>query len=460
MIRKANMHRLLMVVALSVPAQAIHASCQDDLTKSVIQSEAKGAGARVDSTQSPSAKVEPMAQLQWLALEASRRSAQIGAMKLLADAAAFDVTEMQGKSKPQISIGGTLGGGASKYSGTAWSKGVVANASLSASGVIFDGGALASLSQWRREQAAAARFSLQAAQEQVIVEALSAAVEVTRYRQQAQVYQQYSRKMECLVDALKDIVSEDKGRSSELVQARKNQAQAEQSRESALAQMRQSEIRLRKLVGDNGTMIEGIAVPLSQTMDTGEVMRLMEQSGEFRQMRAQADASDRYAEAVAASQRPQVTWVVSGSGGTRGDVKNVTAQAGLNVQYSLFNGGSGEAAAAAAARRSEATRQQYAEFLSTRVSRVADLHESADASFERARRFVEILKDSDKVRQSTFQQWAQLGRRSLFDLMSAEGDHFNLRIAYVNALHDGYQANVQLRSMGGGLLNWLGVASQ
>jgi outer membrane protein, adhesin transport system len=126
----------------------------------------------------------------------------------------------------------------------------------------------------------------------------------------------------------------------------------------------------------------------------------------------------------------------------------------------LFNGGSGEAAAAAAARRSEATRQQYAEFLSTRVSRVADLHESADASFERARRFVEILKDSDKVRQSTFQQWAQLGRRSLFDLMSAEGDHFNLRIAYVNALHDGYQANVQLRSMGGGLLNWLGVASQ
>jgi len=66
-----------------------------------------------------------------------------------------------------------------------------------------------------------------------------------------------------------------------------------------------------------------------------------------------------------------------------------------------------------------------------------------------------VLKDSDKVRSYTFQQWSQLGRRSLFDVMSAESDHFNLRIAYVNALHDGYQANAQLRSMGSGLVNWL-----
>jgi adhesin transport system outer membrane protein len=61
------------------------------------------------------------------------------------------------------------------------------------------------------------------------------------------------------------------------------------------------------------------------------------------------------------------------------------------------------------------------------------------------------------VRTATFQQWSQLGKRSLFDVMAAEGDHFSLRVAYVNALYDGYQASAQLRSIGGGLLGWLNV---
>jgi adhesin transport system outer membrane protein len=51
-----------------------------------------------------------------------------------------------------------------------------------------------------------------------------------------------------------------------------------------------------------------------------------------------------------------------------------------------------------------------------------------------------------------------LGKRSLFDLMSAESDHFNLRVAYVNALHDGVIASAQLRSLGSGLVTWLGVS--
>ena len=66
-----------------------------------------------------------------------------------------------------------------------------------------------------------------------------------------------------------------------------------------------------------------------------------------------------------------------------------------------------------------------------------------------------VLRDSERLRDATLQQWQQLGRRSLFDVMSAESDHFNLRIAYVNALHDGYQASAQLRSLGSGLTAWL-----
>jgi outer membrane protein TolC len=66
-----------------------------------------------------------------------------------------------------------------------------------------------------------------------------------------------------------------------------------------------------------------------------------------------------------------------------------------------------------------------------------------------------VLRDSDQLRNFTLQQWRQLGRRSLFDVIAAENDHYGLRVQYVNALHDGQQLNATLTSLGLGLSNWL-----
>ena len=457
--------RWVMASALGLSAVAAQAAlCSEELVNQVTKGNGNGKAAG-KAVQAPSPEValpsdaglNPMAQLQNIAREATRRSAQVGAVKLLAEAASYDVEETRGGALPQVSVSGTVGPGASRSTGVPWDSGVFAGATVNVSGLLYDGGRLSQLTEWRRELAKAATFTAQSAREQVVLETISAALERNRYRQQAQVYQQYTRKMACLVDALQQIVAEDRGRASELVQVRKTQAQAEMARDAALTQMRQTEIRLRKLIGDQIGAGDGVSAALAQTLDTGEVLRLMEQGSELRQLRAQSEASERYADAMSAARKPQVSWVVSSTGGLRGETKTVSAQAGLSVAYSVFNGGSDQAAAAAAGRRAESARQQYAELLNSRTARVSEVHEAAMASFDRARRFVEILKDSDKVRAATFQQWSQLGRRSLFDVMSAEGDHFNLRIAYVNALHDGYQANAQLRSMGESLSAWLGL---
>ena len=77
------------------------------------------------------------------------------------------------------------------------------------------------------------------------------------------------------------------------------------------------------------------------------------------------------------------------------------------------------------------------------------------SAFDRVRRTGEVLRDSERVRNFTLQQWQQLGRRSLFDVMAAESDHYNLRVAYVNALHDGQQMNTILVSLGQGVIGWL-----
>jgi adhesin transport system outer membrane protein len=450
-------------VACSVVSLAAHAACTEDLVNAAPERGAKGAASRFAPTSAEAASadaLDPQAQLQLIAREAARRSAQVGASRLLAEAAAYDLDEIRGATQPQITANGSIGPSFARYGSDTLRKGNQITGTLNATGILYDGGRLNHMSDFRRELAGAARFGMQATREQVVLEAVTTALERNRYRTQAKVYQQYARKMGCLVEALDQIVREDRGRASELLQARKTQAQAELARDGALAQSRQTEARLRKLIGDQVTVGDGLGGPLSQVMDTGEILRLLEQNAELQQLRLQANAAEQYAQAVEAGQKPQVNWMAMTTGGSQAQVANVAVQAGLSVSYTLFNGNADKASALAASKRASAARQQYDELLNTRSARAYEVQEAASSAFDRARRYVEVLKDSERVRMATFQQWSQLGRRSLFDVMSAEGDHFNLRVMYVNALHDGYQANAQLRSIGGGLVQWLGAADE
>jgi outer membrane protein, adhesin transport system len=440
--------RMMLGVCLGSAAMTAMAGCGDELP---LSSDAS-AGAN------PSGRpVDPRLQLQGLAQEAVKRSARLGAIKLQAQASSYDLDEVRGAAMPQVSINGSLGPANTVYKNQVDSKGTQITGGVNVTGMLYDGGRLSSLTKWREELLKSAQANTQSTRDQVAMEAIGTAVERNRYKVQANVFHQQARKMSCLVEVLEQIVAEDKGRSSELVQARKTQAQAELSRDSALAMSRQLELRLRKMVGDQVPPTDGLGIPLGETMDRGEVLRLMGHHPDLMQLRTQADAAEQLASSVSAKGKPQLNWMASGSGSSRGETKSVSVQAGVSVSWSIYSGGADQAAAMAASKRAESARQQYEEFARTLNSRVLEVFDAASSAQERAKKYVDVLKDSDRVRTSTFQQWSQLGRRSLFDVMSAESDHFNLRIAYVNALHDAYQANAQLRALGGGLSGWLGL---
>lgn len=444
---------VLMAQACTVGAWA---RCTDDLAvdaKPAPKSGAKaGAAGRGDVEPAP---MEPFSQLQVIAREAERRSASVGAARLLAQAAALDVNETKAGRWPQVSVSGVLGTGGSQQDGTTVTSGNQSSLGVNVSAPLWDNGRLSRLTDWRSQLAGAAKFGAAVTTEQVVLEAVGAALERNRYRLQAQVYQQYMRKMGCLVEALEGIVNEDRGRMSELIQARKTQQQTELQRDQALAQSRQSEVRLRKLIGDQVPPGDGITIPLATVPEIGEINRQIEYGNDAQQLKAQADAQDSYAKAVVAGQGPQFNWSLGKTQGQQGSSSVSAWHAGVTVSYSLFNGFSDEAASQAAAKRAEASRQQLQDLLNTKFSRTAEMYDVATSAFDRAKRYVDVLRDSERVRNFTFQQWSQLGRRSLFDVMSAESDHFNLRIAYVNALHDGYLASAQLRSLGAGLTTWL-----
>jgi adhesin transport system outer membrane protein len=402
---------------------------------------------------------QPMATLQTLVRDALERSSSVGAAKLSAEAALHDIDETRATKGVQASIGGGLGpGGSQSLAGTETSA-LQVRASVSIGQLLYDGGRVDRLADWRTQLAESARYGHLTVREQLALNTVSLALERSRYRQHVIIYGQYVRKMSCLVQALETIVRADRGRASELVLASKSMQQAELALAQAQTQARQTEIRLRRLVGDGLPSAEGLSTVLLGVPELNQLMTEVERNSEISALAAQAAAMGQYARALSAGTSPQVSWSLNGSqnvnvGGSRGNSRSGTYAIGLAVNIPLLNPGV-EPAMSAAQKRARAAELQREEALQARRYRLAEVYEQTVSSFDRARRMGAVLRDSDQVRNFTLQQWQQLGRRSLFDVMGAEGEHYNLRVNYVNALHDGQQLNANLLSLGRGVLEWL-----
>lgn len=403
-----------------------------------------------DASMIDTAVVDPRTQLQQLVQRALDRSQSIGAVTLLAQAARNDWEETRASRLPQVNLGGTLAQTGVKSGDLPLTSGSKGTISVNVSAPLFDSGRLEKLAAWRSQLAESARLGLISAEQQLALQTVALAMDRSRFQLQIQIYGQYVRKMACLVDALEIIVKADRGRSSELVQAQKNRQQAELSVEQTHSALRQTEIRLKRMVGDELPPSASYSALLTQVPDLAEMQRDIESSPEVAQLAAQQQAQSRYAESVAASYRPQVNLLLNGAA-IAGQGKGADVLAGVNVSMPLFNA-SADPAISAARKRAEAVRLQREDTIEARRYRLADIHESALSAFDRSRRIVEILRGSDRLRAATLQQWQQLGRRSLFDVMGSEADYYSLRVAHVNAIFDGQQAVALMWSMGRGVM--------
>jgi outer membrane protein, adhesin transport system len=380
---------------------------------------------------------------------AIHRSNAVGASRLLAEAAAIEIDEQRSARLPQATLSGQIGGvdaGAVNASST---RGGQLQAGLNVTAPLYDGGRISDLTDWRSHLADAARLGEISAQEQVALQTVSLALERSRFTVESQVYDQYANKMGCLVGALQQIVQADRGRMSELVQARKTQRQAELSRDQSLSQKRLAEVRLRRFVGDDLPPSDGVSMVMLDTPALPDLLTMAGRATDVRALDSQAQALDSYVKAILDGQKPQLGVLVAatksdGAGNSR------SVSGGVTLSWQLFNA-SNTYTTHAAQKRAQAARLQRDDALEARKYRMSEVHEQAEHSMDRARQLVEILHDSALVRNFTLQQWQQLGRRSLFDVMAAEGDHYSMRVQYVDALYDTQQSNALLWSLGLGL---------
>lgn len=411
------------------------------------------------SNEAPLAPANPRAVLQGMVSEALQRSHAVGAAKLLAEAALSDIDETRAATGVTASASTGLGPGGARQQGITETSDAQARLSVSIGQMFWDGGRTNKLADWRTQLAESARYGQLSQQEQLALTTVALALERSRLRMTAVVWRAHVRKMGCLVEALDTITRTDRGRASEMVQARKTLQQAELTLTQTQSAVRQVEVRLRRLVGDGLPPSDGLATLFNGVPDLPELVADAERSFEISQLDAQIKAANRYAEAVEAGRMPQLSWSVAGNanattGGTLGRTKAASYAVGLTLNVPLLSPGLAPATDAAR-KRAQAATLQRAEALESRRFRVAEVHEQALSAVDRARRVAEVLKDSDQVRNFTLQQWQQLGRRSLFDVIAAESDHFNMRVNYVNALHDTQQLNANLLSLGRGVIDWL-----
>jgi outer membrane protein TolC len=405
------------------------------------------------------APADPRGTLAALVHEALGRSNAVGAARLLAEAATQDIEETRAAQAVQASVSAGFGPGGSRSAGVSETAAAQLRASINMSQLLYDGGRTDRMVDWRTQVAESARYGHLSQQEQLALTTVALALERSRNRMTAQVYVGHVRKMGCLVEALETIVRTDRGRASELIQARKSLQQAELSLVQTQSAVRQVEVRLRRLVGDGLPGAEGLSSVFAGVPELTQLVADAERSNEISQLESQAKAARRYAEAVEAGTKPQVSWNVAGNaaaggGGSVGATRSGSYSVGLMVSIPLLNPGAAPATDAAR-KRAQAAVLQRAEALESRRFRIAEVHEQTVASLDRAKRVAEVLRDSEQVRNFTLQQWQQLGKRSLFDVMAAESDHYNLRVAYVNALHDVQQLNATLLSLGRGVTEWL-----
>jgi len=406
-----------------------------------------------------SSNVEPRDQLQELVRAALQQSRPIGAARLLAQAAQADLAETKASSLPQVSVGATLGPLLSRAGNGSNNNSLQARATVNVSAPLYDAGRITQLTEWRRQLFESAKFGQSSAEEQLALQTVSLALDRGRFVLQAQIYNQYVRKMACLVDALGVIVKADKGRASELVQAQKSLQQADLSLETTLASLRSTETRLKRLVGEQLPPAASMSSVLARVPDLSESLQDIQQSPDVLQAAAQARAQQSYAEAVVAGQKPQVSWIVSGSFENRSNLsstnlppaRDTELMGGVSVNIPILQPGASDAARAAY-KRAEAAGLQREEAIESKRYRMMEMHDTALSSLDRARRIVEVLRNSDRVRASTLQQWQQLGRRSLFDVMAAESDYYSMRVAHVNTLYDAQQVIAMIWSMGRGVV--------
>ncbi len=392
------------------------------------------------------------------AVEAAiERAPTIFRAKAEQQAAGEDIAEAEGQRWPQVDIGTqtspvNFGKGSDAETG---SGGI----NLAVTTPVYDWGRIRHSIDSRKRLSHAADESLESEKETLGYEVVTTMIELGKQRIIVDLSQQFADRMNDLVKMLAGIVAVDKGRSSELTQAKARMLQAQALRDSANAKAKDAEITLRKLVGDRP-----VAIPRTTEWNIrlANLDLLLDDAKEhptIRKATAETESAELQAKAVRAGGLPQLNWVISKSTAEDTLGREQPWQTNLSVTWGAFRGGSTRAAERAALQRADASRYEVDQQRRDLEFRIRTADHDARTMLERSELYRELGKESGQIREDFFQQWHHLGKRTLLDVLSAENEHYSNQVSEITNRFDGYQSILRQYAGAGTLARWLRTGS-
>lgn len=372
-----------------------------------------------------------------------------------AEAAREDVEAAKGERWPQVNVSTdsrSLQFGSGNRSA---SRDNTPGLAMNVSTTLYDFGQTSHTIDSREHTVKAADYQLAAQREDLAWQVSSGLMDQAKQRLIIDISKQYVARMQQLVTMLSGIVEQDAGRRSELTQARGRLLQAQSALDNATSQLRDTEIKLSRLLGG-----EKMSLPVVQAwgLKPGgleSLLKKLESHPTLEQAREQAQASLSEADALKSSNLPKLKWVVSKSTARDYYGRREAWQTGINVSWDVFRGGSAKAAEQAAVQRAYAQREQAENQLDDLQQRVRAADQDAHAMLKRSELYRNLSLESDRIRHDFFDQWYHLGKRTLLDVLSAETDYYNNRVATITNRYDGYISIFRGYAGAGELLTWL-----
>lgn len=385
---------------------------------------------------------------------AAERSPKVQRAHAELAAADADIDEAKGQRYPQVDLGTTAG--SKKFgSGSEDSEGTSSGINLNVVTPVYDWGRIRNTIESRSHLSSAATAAIEAELESSAFEVTNTLVELGKQRIIVDLSQQYVDRMDELVKMLAGIVAVDKGRSSELTQAKARLLQAQAARDSADTRAKDAEINLRKLVGERPLMIPRTKEWNIRLANLDHLLSMTEDHPVINQAKAQTESAELDAKVVRSSSLPQLNWVVTKSTAEDSLGREQPWETHLAVTWGAFRGGSTRASERAALQRAEASRQEVEQQRLDLEYRIRTANHEAKTFLERAELYRDLTVESDGIRVAFYEQWYHLGKRTLLDVLSAESDHYGNRVNEITNRFDGYQAILRQYAGAGALADWL-----
>ncbi|WP_081372162.1 TolC family protein [Pseudomonas fluorescens] len=419
-----------------------------------------GVSARLASRQGAAAgpsELELKQIFQRAVQAAAERSPKVQRAHAELAAADSDIDEAKGQRYPQVDLG-TTAGSKTFGKGAEDNEGGSSGITLNIVTPVYDWGRIRNTIESRSHLSTAATAAIEAELENSAFEVTNTLVELGKQRIIVDLSQQYVDRMNELVKMLAGIVAVDKGRSSELTQAKARLLQAQAARDSADTRAKDAEINLRKLVGDRPVMIPRTTEWNIRLANLDYLLSKTEDHPVINQAKAQTESAESQAKVVRSSSLPQLNWVVSKSTAEDSLGREQPWETHLAVTWGAFRGGSMRASERAALQRAEASRQEVEQQRLDLEYRIRTANHEAKTSLERAELYRDLTVESDGIRVAFYEQWYHLGKRTLLDVLSAESEHYGNRVSEITNRFDGYQAILRQYAGAGALSGWLQVS--